>query len=160
MADSPSTPNPDEFWLDRRAHRSKSHFRRRASQKEWAREQLMREWYGEALAPQEIIEHRAPIQRLGDAVSAVIKELQPRGADLLDTVQGQWPQIVGDDVAQHCRPASIVAQTLRIEVYDSTWYYILANMSRNDIVQRVRTASNNQIRSVQFAPGARRSDGL
>ena len=59
--------------------------------------------------------------RLASALERVLGSLDVPPADLLSTVFQRWEEVVGPDVAQHCRPAAIDGDRLVVLASDSAW---------------------------------------
>lgn len=59
--------------------------------------------------------------RLTDALERVLGSLDVPSGDLLSTVFQQWEEVVGPDVARHCRPAAIEGARLVVLASDPTW---------------------------------------
>lgn len=59
--------------------------------------------------------------RLTDALERVLGSLDAPPADLLATVFQRWEEVVGADVARHCRPAAIEDDRLVVLASDSVW---------------------------------------
>ena len=75
-------------------------------------------------------------QRLGRALDRLMGTLRAPSVDVLDSVFSRWPEIVGDDVADHCRPVSIEGDTLTVSADDPTWASELKWLEK-DLVKRV-----------------------
>ena len=63
---------------------------------------------------------REPVQ-LSDALGRLLGSLNVPPADLLSTVFQRWEEVVGPDVARHCRPAAVEGDRLVVLASDSTW---------------------------------------
>ena len=61
-----------------------------------------------------------PIE-LADALERVLSSLDAPPADLLSTVFQRWEEVVGTDVARHCRPVAVEGDRLVILASDSVW---------------------------------------
>ena len=148
------TDIPDEQWMDRRDHRNRSGRSRGASKREWARERLMRDWYGRAQGSAEIRAHQraaAPIERV---VNSVLSKFRSRSAVMLDDLQNHWADIVGADVARYTAPVSIFRNLLRVEVQNDTWRFVLESERKQDIIKKVHASTGGSITNVALvAPG-------
>jgi predicted nucleic acid-binding Zn ribbon protein len=58
---------------------------------------------------------------LGDALERLLGSLDAPPVDLLATVFQRWEEVVGPDVARHCRPAAIEGERLIVLAADATW---------------------------------------
>ena len=61
-----------------------------------------------------------PIE-LADALERVLGSLDAPPPDLLSTVFARWEEVVGVDVARHCRPAAVEGDRLVVLASDSVW---------------------------------------
>lgn len=59
--------------------------------------------------------------KLSDALERVLGSLGTPPSDLLSTVFERWEEVVGADVARHCRPAAVEGDRLVILASDPTW---------------------------------------
>jgi len=82
-------------------------------------------------------------QRVGRALDRLMGSLRAPSVDVLDSVFTKWPEIVGDEVAAHCRPLSIDGETLIIAADDSTWASELRWLE-NEVISRVAEVSKSQ----------------
>ena len=60
-------------------------------------------------------------QRLGQALDRLLGTLRAPSSDVLDAVFGRWSDIVGADVADHCRPVAVEGEQLTVVASDPTW---------------------------------------
>jgi predicted nucleic acid-binding Zn ribbon protein len=81
-------------------------------------------------------------QRLGRALDRLMGTLRAPSVDVLDTIFTRWAEIVGEDVAAHCRPLSIDGNTLIIAAEDSTWASELRWLEK-DVLARVAEVSKS-----------------
>lgn len=58
---------------------------------------------------------------LGDALERLLGSLDAPPVDLLSTVFQRWEEVVGPEVARHCRPAAIEQERLVVVASDATW---------------------------------------
>lgn len=81
-------------------------------------------------------------QRLSRALERLMGSLRAPSVDVLDAVFTKWPEIVGDDVAAHSRPASIEGSVLRIVADDAVWASELRWLE-NEVLERLSTVAGN-----------------
>ncbi len=60
-----------------------------------------------------------------------------------------WPGLLGGRIAQACRPSSWEDYRLVVEVVDPVWTESLESI-REDMLERIRTATNNEVRRLTF----------
>ncbi len=58
---------------------------------------------------------------LGSLVSRVLDDLGLDGTSLVTRVAGCWEEVVGPEVARHCRPTSLRGKVLEATVDTSVW---------------------------------------
>ena len=58
---------------------------------------------------------------LADALERLLGSLDAPPPDLLSTVFQRWEEVVGTDVARHCRPVAVEGDRLVVLASDSTW---------------------------------------
>ena len=96
-----------------------------------------------------------PIE-LATAVERVLGSLGAPPADLLATVFRRWEEVVGADVARHCRPAAVEGDRLVVLASDSAWAsevrwladHVLERVNELSSTDRLRTMT------VRVAPRA------
>ena len=151
MAQPPTNPTEvDRTWLDHRDHSQKTHLSRRPSLRERERDALLRDWYGEALATEEKLEHRSRAKAIGDLIPKAMAKFSAEPMAQLGDLQAHWPELVGTDVARQSRPAGIQGNRLVIEVQDSSWLFILDRMHKKPIQERVAQHTEGRVKLVQF----------
>ena len=78
--------------------------------------------------------------RLTDALERVLGSLDAPPADLLATVFQQWEEVVGADVARHCRPTAIEDGRLTVLASDSLWASEVQWLA-NEVLARINKMS-------------------
>ena len=58
---------------------------------------------------------------LGEVLDQLMNWLKKPPADVLVTVFKRWDEVVGPDVAQHCRPVAVDANRLVVKADDPMW---------------------------------------
>ena len=100
----------------------------------------------------------APVP-LGDALERLLGSLDAPPVDLLSTVFQRWEEVVGPEVARHCRPAAIEGERLVVLASDATWasevqWLASAVLAR---VNEMSTAGRVESLTVRVAPTKRPS---
>ena len=78
--------------------------------------------------------------RLTDALERVLGSLDAPPADLLATVFRRWEEVVGAEVARHCRPAAIEDGRLVVLASDSVWASEVQWLA-NEVLDRINKMS-------------------
>ncbi len=88
-----------------------------------------------------------PIE-LADALERVLGSLGAPPADLLSTVFHRWEEVVGAEVARHCRPVSVEGDRLVIVASDSMWASEVRWLAER-VVERVNElSSTDRLKSI------------
>lgn len=153
-ANQPPTDD-DPYWLDQRDNRQRSHFGRQPSGRERGREDVVRDWYGDQLADAEIAARQAPAVCVKDGVEEVLKRLGLFRNLLLEDLRAQWESLVGKDIARRATPVAIYGSRLDIEVFESSWLYILDSMHKKAILAKVGAETDGKISEIRFVAGGR-----
>jgi hypothetical protein len=62
-----------------------------------------------------------PPRRLSASLDAVARNLGGAGGPALVRLLGEWPTVVGEQLAAHCRPLSLRNGTLTIATDEAAW---------------------------------------
>lgn len=147
-----NTPDASESWLDRRANRGRTHFRRHSSFRERSREQALKDWYGAAEGVAEIVAHQSRAVPIADVVAEVLAGFGMQDALLLDELREKWPALVGADIARRTHPVMIQRGVLHIEVTGTTWCYVLEREHKTRILAEIRRVGAEQVTALRFVP--------
>lgn len=77
-------------------------------------------------------------QQVGFGVDRVMKHLNAPNPSTVQGVFSRWPELVGDVIAEHTRPARIIDGELVIEADSAAWLSELRWMS-DEILNQIRT---------------------
>ena len=97
-----------------------------------------------------------PIE-LADALERVLGSLGAPPADLLSTVFRRWEEVVGADVARHCRPVAVEGDRLVIAASDPMWASEVRWLAEQVLERVNELSSTDRLRSiaVRVAPVTR-----
>lgn len=76
------------------------------------------------------------MQPVGNLVSRVLGELGLDGVALAHQIGSAWPEIVGPQVAEHCRPLGLRAGVLELEVDSPVWSQQL-QLRKTELLERL-----------------------
>ncbi len=145
-----SLQQKESGWLTRNDNRQAGEFYGMPSAREREREAVLADWVGEERRAEVFAEFRPEPVAIGNVAASIISSVSVQEISLLDKLKKDWESIVGPVNVKQCQPCTIEGSVLRIEVYASTWLYILRSQSR--IIQgRVEAYSNGTIKTVTFA---------
>lgn len=88
-----------------------------------------------------------PIE-LSESLERVLGSLDIPPADLLSTVFHRWEQVVGDDVARHCRPAAVEGDRLVVVAADSSWASEVKWLAEEVLARVNELSSTDRLRAV------------
>ena len=138
-------------WLERKDNRQAGEFYGVPSARERERESVLADWVGEERRAEIFAEFRPEPLAIGNVAASIISSVSVQEISLLDRLKKDWESIVGPVNVKQCQPCAIEEGLLRIEVYASTWMYILKSQSK--VIQgRVEAYSNGAIKTVAFVP--------
>ncbi|MGB0620988.1 MAG: DUF721 domain-containing protein [Myxococcota bacterium] len=93
------------------------------------------------------------MEPVGDLVGKVLGELGLDGVALAHQIGSEWPEIVGEQVAAHCRPLGLRAGVLEVEVDSPVWSQQL-QLRKTEILENLRGRYERQApREVRFQVG-------
>ena len=93
------------------------------------------------------------MEPVGDLVGKVLGELGLDGVALAHRIGSEWPEIVGEQVAAHCRPLGLRAGVLEVEVDSPVWSQQL-QLRKMEILENLRGRYERQApREVRFQVG-------
>jgi hypothetical protein len=72
------------------------------------------------------------------------------GEWVIACLQGAWPKLLGERLAAVCRPARLEGANLQIEILDQAWESAVRSV-KAEVVERLRTATADEVRSVSFS---------
>lgn len=154
-AATPKPRDPSPFWLQRRANRGKTHFARRPSRREQARERLLKDWYGSDRGRIEIMARQSHGRPIAGVVGEILANMPRNEPALLERLRQHWPELVGRDVAAQTRPAALDHGWLQIEVANSTWRFILEREHKSSVDKRLRAFAEGRLTGIRFVPAGR-----
>ena len=60
-------------------------------------------------------------QPLAESLERLLAAMEAPPVDAVAAVFSRWPEIVGPDLAEHCRPVSVSGEALAIAADDAVW---------------------------------------
>jgi len=71
---------------------------------------------------------------------------------ILACLQGAWRGIVGERLAEVCRPSAVKGSELIIEITNSSWVKALKGV-RRDMAEKLRIATFGEVQSISLIRG-------
>lgn len=87
-------------------------------------------------------------QKVGFGVDRVMKHLDAPEPSVVEAVFARWPELVGDVIADNCRPARITDGVLVIEAESPAWVSELGWMGEEILNQICTKLETNEIAAV------------
>ncbi len=94
--------------------------------------------------------------KFADALERVLGSLGVPSSDLLSTVFHRWEEVVGADVARHCRPVAVEGERLVVTASDSMWASEVRWLADQVLARVNELSSTDRLKSitVRVAPVA------
>ena len=91
----------------------------------------------------------------GDIVRGIVAKFGLADTVALDALRADWPAIVGEDLARHCRPAALEGDTLVVGASGGVWMFELRRQARTGLLAAVRrNGAGRDVRRIVVRPGA------
>lgn len=147
-------------WLKRNAgkpFRNRFNEPARLAQKQTkSREGVLKDWYGNKLATNEIAAHRFNEKKLGEIIPNLVKDLGIEEEGIYAVVFSNWPEIAGKELMRRLFPVAVKGRCLHIETYDSaTMYHMQQSFLKNTLLKKVKEVTDNKITEIRFVPRGR-----
>lgn len=79
---------------------------------------------------------------IGASLDRLLGHLEAPSLDALSVIFGQWPDVVGPDVAAHSQPTAIDGSTLVVSAQDSVWAREIQWLE-SEVVSRIKELTNS-----------------
>jgi len=140
-------------WLARDDNGDRQDMQRAPSGREMAREYALELWLGEERRADVFAALRPEPASMKTLVDSLMETVDVKDMKLLEQLAVAWPALVGQDNAKQCKPHAIEKNTLLIEVFFSTWMYILKTPQQKSVIsRRISDFTSGKISSVSFVP--------
>lgn len=152
----------DGQWLGRTDNAGVPRLNGRPSPREQEREDALADWVGEERRAAVFAELRPKSASMETLVNSLLATVNPEEMQLLEELRSHWGELVGDVNARQCAPDTIEGSTLKVNVYNSAWLYILKSGQQAIITRRVSDFTSGRVNALVFkTAGAfrRRSTG-
>ena len=136
-------------WLTRNDRRGKGWSSPWPSPREQERENTLVDFVGEERASSVFADLRPAFQNAGQLASSIVGKLDLEENAILDEISRNWTFIMGADNASQCRPLKVDNGALTIEVFSSSWLFVL-NGHRPLISRRVTELTSGAVKRIHF----------
>lgn len=96
---------------------------------------------------------RMKMQAVGDLIFGLYRGTPQEGEWIIACLEGAWAALVGERLAQVCRPALFEEGCLTIQILDPSWVDALQGMGA-ELREKIRAATHNEVRHVRFRTAA------
>ena len=149
----------DHNWLKREASSWKNKEKgtqRRCKRETFAREEVLKQWYGKKMGGNEIAAMRENKVSIADIMPGLIKDLGIEEEGIYAVIYSNWQKIVGDELKMRLFPIAVKGTCLHIETSDSaTMYHMRQSFLKNTLLQKIKDLTENQISELRFVPRGR-----
>lgn len=141
-----------------KADKKSDHWLTRNDRRRWSnslearREDVMGDWLGDERRAEVFAELRPALRGMDELVGEVMAAIGRKDMLLLADLREHWADIVGADNARQSSPLSVEGETLRIEIFSSTWFYVFEYQHKARFVQLLSDYTNEAITRIQFVP--------
>lgn len=91
-------------------------------------------------------EPKEPV-RWSNALERYVHSIGTPSVDVMVAVFKQWEELVGSEIAQHCRPAAVEGDRLVVAAADPVWAGEVQWMAQ-DLLSRINEAAGSQLKSL------------
>ncbi|MEA2012258.1 MAG: DciA family protein [Verrucomicrobiota bacterium] len=138
-------------WLSRSDNAESKKNYRRISKKEYAREGILKSWYGLDLAHGEIEHHQSRVQSIETLLPEVIEEIEWSDVNLYNSILKNWGKIVGDALKNRILPVAIHGFWLYVEYSDASTSFYLREY-QHILEKKIEDLTDGVIRKIKFIP--------
>lgn len=89
------------------------------------------------------------MESLSSILFGLFRGSPQHGDWVIACLEGAWPRLMGERIAQACRPVRLNGSKLTIEILDSAWEESLRNM-KPELLDRIRHGTGGEVRELQF----------
>ena len=156
MAKQDSGRGGDSSWLSSSEGPRRLSPKARLDENEWARHELVRDFFGAKAMPGLMSRHAGRARALSGLMENAVDELRSHQAPLpLVKAQRLWPELVGADLARICRPVELrPGGSLLVAVDSSSWRFLLEREHKKRLLAELRRQVQG-IGDLRFVPPGR-----
>lgn len=85
---------------------------------------------------------------LAQSLERLLADMEAPPIDAVAAVFSRWPEIVGPDLAEHCRPVSVAGDALAIAADDAVWASELQWLEAKLLERLAAVAGTDRFRTV------------
>jgi hypothetical protein len=89
------------------------------------------------------------MDRISNILFSLFRRTPQHGDWVVACLEGSWPAILGDSIAQVCTPIALRGTALIVEIRDPAWEPALESM-KDELSARLRKASGGNVQKLYF----------
>ena len=122
------------------------------SPRERERESVLADWLGPERAPGVFAKLRPDARPIGLLATAIVRGLQPAELERMEQIRQRWPEIVGNENAEHFVPMSVDSrQMLEVGFFSPVWRFALDTPSNKSLIMtRVAELTGCELKGIRF----------
>ncbi len=129
---------------------------RHTSRETFAREEVLKQWYGTKMGVKEIAAMRENETTLGELIPDLVKDLGIEEEGIYAVVFSNWPQLVGAELKSRLFPVAVKGTCLHVEASDSaTLYHMQQSFLKKTLLQKIKNLTEDKITDIRFVPRGR-----
>jgi hypothetical protein len=98
------------------------------------------------------------VERLFGTMLSLYRGTPNHGEWIVACLAGAWPKLVGDRLAEVCRPVAYKNSELKIEISDRSWESAVKSI-QPELLEKLRTATSGEVTALSITtPAISRTD--
>ena len=89
------------------------------------------------------------MESLANILASLYRDTPSHDEWMVAFLEGSWCGLVGEKMAQVCRPVAMRRKELTVEVLDPAWLATLCDM-KPELLKRLRDAAGSEVLSISF----------
>jgi hypothetical protein len=102
---------------------------------------ILSDWYGKAVADNEIISKLPKTEHISSGMDEAMKQLLPPHIAVLQKIRSEWNRIAGRQLAQYMTPSGMQGTTLFIEVSHPAWLMEFREKEQLVLLQKIQAVT-------------------
>jgi Dna[CI] antecedent, DciA len=92
------------------------------------------------------------MEHVAEALFGLYRGMPQHNEWVIACLEGAWPRLIGERLAEMCRPIAFKNRELVIKITDESWGNAIRDV-KQDILDRLRSATSGEIQSLSLTPG-------
>jgi hypothetical protein len=90
------------------------------------------------------------MERLFGILLSLYRGTSQHGEWVIECLKGSWPRLVGDKLAEVCRPVALVGSELKIEILDDAWEGAVRSV-RLELQDKLRVVTAGEVKTLTLS---------